>query len=108
MFERPRALEPVGHNVGPDGTEQEGADDNDRQHCDLERFHRVPRVEAGPKGEIKGSAPGYVRGRSKLSLSSVETTKAATRSDIASGSTVRSKARPLMTPLRAAASSSAG
>ena len=39
--ERPGAPEPVGQHVGPDGTEEEGADENDRQHNDLERFHRM-------------------------------------------------------------------
>ena len=35
------AREPPGQQDGPDGTEEEGADENDRRHSDFERFHRA-------------------------------------------------------------------
>jgi dihydrofolate reductase len=41
-------------HAGPDGAEEEGAYENDREHDDFERFHVHSRVDAGPKQEIKG------------------------------------------------------
>ena len=40
------------HRGGPDGTEDEGGDENDRQRNDLENFHCTS-MEGGPKRELK-------------------------------------------------------
>jgi hypothetical protein len=45
------APEPVDHRGGPDGTEDEGDDENDRQRNGLENSH-CPSMEGGPKREI--------------------------------------------------------
>jgi hypothetical protein len=41
LLERLGAPEPVNRGGGPDCAEKEGAHEDDRQHNELERFHRV-------------------------------------------------------------------
>lgn len=63
--ERLGAPKPVNRRGGPDGAEEEGAHQNDRQHGELERFHRS-RMEGGSKRGFKESADGRRNGSAKV------------------------------------------